>query len=95
MVCVNEIRLNLGRLLSTPGALAALEEANQSPLEFIQRHQCGDWGNVCSEDAAENERSLSAGDRILSSYSLKTGTKIWIITEADRAATTVLLPEEY
>jgi hypothetical protein len=88
-------RFSLGRLLSTPGALAALEEAGQNPLEFIHRHQSGDWGSVCPEDAAENELSVSEGYRILSAYTLKTGTKVWLITEADRSATTILLPDEY
>jgi hypothetical protein len=90
-----DARFSLGRLLSTPGALAALEEAGQNPLEFIQRHQSGDWGTVCPDDAAENELSVAEGYRILSAYTLKTGAKIWIITEADRSATTILLPDEY
>ena len=88
-------RFPLGRLLSTPGALAAMEEAGQNPLEFFERHQSGDWGTVPPEDAQANEQSLVDGSRIISAYKLKTGTKIWIITEADREYTTILLPEEY
>ena len=87
--------LALGRVLATPGALAALAEAEQGYLEFLSRHVNGDWGEVDSSDAAENELSLKEGFRILSAYRLTTGVKIWIITEADRSTTTVLLPEEY
>ncbi len=101
MVAVNDgkntmaQRFSLGRLLSTPGALAALEGAGQNPLEFVHRHVSGDWGSVCPEDAAENELSVAQGYRILSVYVLTTGTKIWVLTEADRSATTILLPDEY
>lgn len=85
----------LGHLVATPGALAALTEAAQMPNEFIDRHVCGDWGEVGEEDAQENEFSLVNDLRILSVYTLKTNVRIWIITEADRSATTILLPEEY
>jgi hypothetical protein len=61
----------------------------------LRRHARGDWGEVCAEDKAENELSLKEGFRLLSSYSDRNGTKFWIITEADRSATTVLLPEDY
>jgi hypothetical protein len=87
--------IELGQLVSTPGALAAFEEAGQVPLEFLLRHASGDWGDVSSEDWQENDLSLREGFRLLSSYHLSTGVKIWIITEADRSATTILLPEEY
>jgi hypothetical protein len=72
-----------------------LEQAGQSPMEFLQRHAAGDWGEVDAHDKAENEYSLQQGFRLLSAYRLADGTKIWIITEADRSATTLLLPEEY
>ena len=85
----------LGQLVATPGALAALKEAEVSFWHYIRRHQEGDWGNVTREDAAENELSLREGFRLLSAYSLPDGCKIWIITEADRSATTILLPEAY
>lgn len=85
----------LGQLVATPGALAALEEAGQNPLEFFIRHQQGDWGELDEEDKNENEFSILHHLRILSAYTLKTGVKIWIITEADRSVTTILLPEEY
>lgn len=88
-------RFPLGRVVATPGALAALESANQTPLQFIARHAAGDWGEVDEHDHRENERSLKSGCRLLSAYRLRDNTKIWVITEADRSATTLLLPEEY
>ena len=88
-------RFPLGRAVATPGALKALEQANQNPFEFLQRHQAGDWGELCEEDKRENEFSIQNGLRILSAYRTRNNTKIWVITEADRSATTLLLPEEY
>jgi len=88
-------RFPLGRVLATPGALEALERTKQQPQEFLDRHASGDWGEVDSHDAAENELSLQRGFRLLSSYTTRSGDKLWIITEADRSATTLLLPEEY
>ena len=86
---------DLGQVVGTPGALRALDEAQQGPVEFLARHVTGDWGDVCEEDKAENELSVRQGFRILSAYRLRTGVKIWVITEADRSATTFLLPSEY
>ena len=88
-------KFSLGQLVATSGALVALKEAEVSFWPYIRRHQEGDWGNVTREDAAENELSLREGFRLISAYSLPDGCKIWIITEADRSATTILLPEEY
>lgn len=88
-------RFPLGQTLATPGALAALERAAQSPAHYIARHHAGDWGNLCPEDIQENELGLEHGFRLMSSYTLPTDVKIWIITEADRSATTILLPSEY
>jgi hypothetical protein len=85
----------LGQIVATPGAIEAMEEAGQSSAGLLRRHITGDWGNVLPEDARENELSVREGFRILSSYKLKTGVKIWVITEADRSATTFLLPSEY
>jgi hypothetical protein len=85
----------LGRIVATPGALAALERANQSAALFLTRHAGGDWGELDRADIAENEFSLAHGFRLLSSYRTGIGEKLWIITEADRSATTVLLPDEY
>jgi hypothetical protein len=88
-------RFLLGRVLATPGALKALEEANQNAFEFLERHQAGDWGELCKEDKDENEFSVLNGFRILSAYRTRNDVKIWVITEADRSATTLLRPEEY
>lgn len=88
-------KFRLGQLVATPGALDALKGADVGFLSYIRRHLQGDWGEVSQEDAAENELSLKEGFRLLSAYRLPTGCKIWVITEADRSATTILLPEEY
>jgi hypothetical protein len=85
----------LGRLVATPGALEALEHNNENSVTFVLRHRRGDWGELDAHDVAENEFSLVNGLRLLSAYALKDSTRIWIITEADRSATTILLPEEY
>lgn len=84
-----------GRLVATPGALSLLEQINKSPLEFLSRHVRGDWGDLDKEDKTENELSLKHGLRLLSSYQVSDTEKIWVITEADRSVTTLLLPEEY
>jgi len=86
---------NLGQVVATPGALQALEDSEQTAIEFLNRHVSGDWGELDEEDRKENELSLKEGFRILSPYHLRKGKKIWIITEADRSVTTLLLPEEY
>jgi hypothetical protein len=85
----------LGRLVATPGALAALEENDQGCTEYLDRHVGGDWGSLCEEDKQANDEAVADDLRILSAYRLNDGTKIWVITECDRSATTVLLPEEY
>ena len=84
-----------GLILATPGASKALEEAGQDARQFLARHLRGDWGDLCPEDVAENAFSLRRKLRLMSTYTLPTGVKLWIITEADRSATTLLLPEEY
>ena len=89
------VKFPLGQLVATPGALEALKEAEVSFLPYIRRHLEGDWGDISPEDAGENELSLEQGFRLLSAYTLPGGDRIWIITEADRSATTILLPEEY
>jgi hypothetical protein len=85
----------LGRLVATPGALAAIGVSGESLSDYLTRHLSGDWGEVDAEDAQENEVSLKYGWRLLSAYTLKSGTKIWVITEADYSSTCILLPEEY
>jgi len=84
-----------GQIVATPGALALLERVNKSPLEFLSRHLRGDWGELCQEDKTENELSLKCGFRLLSSYQVTDSETLWVITEADRSVTTLLLPAEY
>lgn len=97
---------DLGQVLTTPGAIDALAEAygnrwRIAARELLTRHQRGDWGDIAKGDEGANERSLADGTRLLSVYRLRALTpytrpvKVWIITEADRSATTLLLPEEY
>lgn len=87
---------DLGQLVGTPGALAAFERnPGVGMWDYLKRHVAGDWGVLEVEDAVENDFSVEKGLRILSAYILPDGTKIWIITEADRSVTTFLLPEEY
>lgn len=85
----------LGRFVATPGAIEALERNQQSPTIFVRRHVRGDWGDLEAEDVKENEVSLINELRLLSAYTLTDGTRIWIITEADRSVTTILLPSDY
>ena len=85
----------LGQIVATPGALAALKKAGQQPGEFLTRHVHREWGDLDEEDRKENEYSLEHGFRLLSAYRTNAGDRLWIITESDRSATTILLPEEY
>ena len=91
----------LGNCYVTPGVNALVEQQALSVHEYLYRHQRGDWGNLTQEDITENETSLQQGLRIFSAYNVEAknagshSIKIWIITEADRSTTTVMLPEEY
>ena len=85
----------LGQIVATPGALEALESSLQTPAEFLMRHARGDWGDLSADDIAENEFSIKNGFRLLSSYLTATGQRLWVITEAQRDLTTLLLPDEY
>ncbi len=85
----------LGQIVATPGALAALAAAERTPQEFLKRHLCGDWGDLCTEDKRENDLALLFGNRIFSAYTLQDGLQLWLITEWDRSVTTLLLPAEY
>ena len=88
----------LGNIVATPKALATLARHGRTPAEFIARHVAGDWSELCPEDAAENVLSVERGFRVFSSYAYdaaQPGAKVWIITEADRSSTCVLLPEDY
>ena len=95
MIPVNLPRFALGRLVATPGAIEALQRAGQSPWELIARHVKGDWGELDEHDRQANEEAVKTGARILSAYTLATGVRLWVITEADRSLTTCLLPDEY
>ena len=86
--------LSLGRVVATPGALKLLLEARAPPFDYLARHATGDWGELCAFDRRQNEIALRDGYRVFSSYDVPAG-RVWIITEADRSVTTILLPEEY
>ena len=94
-------KFKLGQLVATPGAIEALTRAQQDPLFFLERHRHGDWGDVCASDKHLNDEAIAHEgnpehmSRVLSAYRTATGDKIWIITEADRSSTCVLLPDEY
>ena len=83
----------LGRLLATPGALAAV--SGDEITEALDRHLRGDWGDVSGADRQRNNAAVRTGERLFSVFHTQSGQKFWIITERDRSATTVLLPEEY
>ena len=89
------MKFDPGRIVATPGALAAIEASGDEPLAFLLRHIQGDWGDVDEHDRQENELSLEHGWRLLSAYTLRDGIKVWFITEADRSSTCILLPEDY
>jgi hypothetical protein len=95
MISVNNPLFKLGQIVATPAALEALGKASQAPWEFLARHAQGDWGDLDAEDRRLNDEAVNAGERILSAYLLKSGVRIWIITEADRSSTCLLLPDEY
>lgn len=93
----------LGQVVATPGAIDALARTDEHAAKYLARHLSGDWGDLGDEDKALNDRSVAnpkdrhgfCTGRIFSAYRLSDGTKIWVITEDDRSATTILLPEEY
>ena len=85
----------LGTTRATPGAHDACADAGIDPCTLLERHHHGDWGDICNEDIHANQRALLYGGRLLSAYHLPEGTKVWVLTEGDRSATTVLLPHEY
>lgn len=92
---VHKGRFSPGQTVITPGALEAVTKAEQHPGDFLTRHLGGDWGELCDEDITANEQALVSGLRLMSAYKTGLNEKLWIITEADRSATTILLPEEY
>ena len=86
---------NLGRVVATPNALELLGQHGVSPLTLLNRHAAGDWGDVPTDDAKANQEALKLGFRLFSAYRIAGNEKIWIITEADRSVTTLLLPSDY
>ncbi|MCW3538753.1 MULTISPECIES: hypothetical protein [Burkholderia cepacia complex] len=88
-------RFKLGRLFATPAALEAIADAHVSIIDLLIRHMRGDWGDLPESDRRQNELSVDAGIRLLSSYVLPGGQTVWVITEWDRSSTTFLLPGDY
>ena len=86
--------LPLGRVSATPGALKLLGKSGGPSFDYLARHATGDWGELCAFDRHQNEIALREGLRVLSSYPVGR-ERVWVITEADRSVTTILLPEEY
>jgi len=92
---VSGVKFSPGSVVATPGVLEAFRASGDDPLAYLVRHVAGDWGEVNAEDWRANEESLLHELRLLSVYSMSDGTKFWIITEATRECTTILLPSEY
>ncbi len=91
------MKFELGQVVMTRGVADFVGDdlsRRVALLELLQLHSLGDWGTVCIEDAAANERALVEGSRLLSAYEIG-DIKVWIITEADRSSTTILFPDEY
>ena len=86
-------KFNIGQTVITPNAQETLHP--EDVFLSLRRHASGDWGDCCPDDAQENDFSLDKHLRIFSVYHDRNGVKFWIITEADRSATTILLPEDY
>lgn len=91
------MKFKLGQIVATPAAIDAMQKADTNMFYLLSRHANGDWGDVGPEDARENDFSVENGFRIMSVYPLNSNTDrvVWVITEADRSATTFLLPEDY
>ncbi|PFH27391.1 hypothetical protein [Burkholderia sp. JKS000303] len=88
-------RFKLGRVLATPAAVDVLNQAQVSIVDLLIRHVRGDWGDLSESDRQQNELSVEAGLRIVSSYVLPNSQTVWVITEWNRSATTFLLPGDY
>ena len=101
MTTHNKAKFRLGKTVITPGAIEALSKSNQLPDSFLQKHQNGEWGKLCEEDANLNNEAIAhEGEegkqmRVMSVYKTNKNETIWIITERDRSVTTLLLPSEY
>lgn len=86
---------SLGSIFITPAARVQLARHGIEPMKLLRRHVTGDWGDVSSEDAAANTKAIDSSCRILSSYRISEQVRIWVITEACRETTTLLLPDDY
>lgn len=89
-----EPKFNIGRVMATPGSLAFMTDNDIDSIGLLSRHICGDWGDLCDEDAEQNDFAVNGGGRLMSVYKFEKGD-VWIITEHDRSVTTFLLPSEY
>jgi hypothetical protein len=89
------VRFLPGRVVATPAALELLERCGKTPSEYLNRHLAGDWGDLDAHDYRENERALKTGARLFSAYAVSPLNTLWIITEADRSSTCLLLPSDY
>jgi len=89
----SSVKVPLGQIVATPAALGAVSQPDI--VAALRRHAVGDWGDVTPDDRAANDDALRSGERLLSVYQSATGTTFWVITEADRSVTTVLLPDDY
>lgn len=88
-------KFELGHIVATPAALESLRESGQDGSEFLNRHVRGDYGEMPTEDVSANDEAIRDGARVMSAYTTLNGKKLWVITEADRSVTTLLLPEDY
>jgi len=93
MTTSGSVKVPLGQIVATPAALGAVSQPDI--VAALRRHAVGDWGEIDAHDRAANDDALKSGERILSVYQSATGTTFWVLTEADRSATTVLLPDDY
>ena len=89
------MRFPPGRVVATPAALELLGRYGKTPREYLDRHLAGDWGDLDAHDYRENERALKTGARLFSAYAVSPLNRLWIITEADRSSTCLLLPSDY
>ena len=89
----DSVKVPLGQIVTTPAALGTVSQPDIATA--LRRHAVGDWGDTAPDDRAANDDALKLGERILSVYASATGTTFWVLTEADRSATTVLLPDDY
>lgn len=95
MINTSKPLFNLGQIVATPLSLSEIQKSGETPQDFIKQHSQGQWGLVCEEDRQANEDALRNGERLLSVYKTKLDVKLYVITEWDRSATTLLCSSEY